>query len=84
MRQADAEFRAIENNINALLARLDASLRQLTEFSALERTLKDTRGIERGGFRWSGKSALGHAAEFGDVVTSIGEEGDKFFVAGLG
>jgi signal transduction histidine kinase len=31
---ADEEFRAIENNINALLARLDASFRQLTEFSA--------------------------------------------------
>lgn len=31
---ADEEFRAIEKNINALLARLDASFRQLTEFSA--------------------------------------------------
>ena len=32
--QADAEFRAIENNVNALLARLDGSFRQLSEFSA--------------------------------------------------
>ena len=32
--QADAEFRAIENNVNALLVRLDGSFRQLTEFSA--------------------------------------------------
>lgn len=31
---ADEEFRAVEKNINALLARLDASFRQLTEFSA--------------------------------------------------
>lgn len=31
---ADAEFRAIERNVNALLARLDASFRQMTEFSA--------------------------------------------------
>ena len=31
---ADEEFRAIENNVNALLTRLDASFRQLTEFSA--------------------------------------------------
>jgi signal transduction histidine kinase len=31
---ADVEFRAIENNINALLGRLDTSFRQLTEFSA--------------------------------------------------
>jgi two-component system heavy metal sensor histidine kinase CusS len=31
---ADEEFRAIEKNINALLARLDTSFRQLTEFSA--------------------------------------------------
>jgi len=31
---ADAEFRSIEDNLNALLARLDASFRQLTEFSA--------------------------------------------------
>ncbi len=34
LKQADEEFRAIENNVNALLARLDASFRQLTEFSA--------------------------------------------------
>ena len=32
--QADVEFRAIENNVNALLLRLDGSFRQLTEFSA--------------------------------------------------
>lgn len=31
---ADEEFRTIEKNINALLARLDTSFRQLTEFSA--------------------------------------------------
>jgi signal transduction histidine kinase len=31
---ADAEFRSIEENLNALLGRLDASFRQLTEFSA--------------------------------------------------
>jgi len=31
---ADEEFQAIEKNLNALLARLDASFRQLTEFSA--------------------------------------------------
>lgn len=31
---ADAEFRAIEASLNALLARLDGSFRQLTEFSA--------------------------------------------------
>ena len=31
---ADDEFLAIEHNVNALLARLDASFRQLTEFSA--------------------------------------------------
>lgn len=34
LKQADKEFRAIENNVNALLVRLDASFRQLTEFSA--------------------------------------------------
>ena len=34
LQQADEEFRAIENNINALLVRLDASFRQLSEFSA--------------------------------------------------
>lgn len=34
LKDADEEFRAIENNINALLSRLDASFRQLTEFSA--------------------------------------------------
>ncbi|MFH1496524.1 MAG: histidine kinase dimerization/phospho-acceptor domain-containing protein, partial [Verrucomicrobiota bacterium] len=34
LKQADEEFRAIENNINALLARLDRSFRQLSEFSA--------------------------------------------------
>ncbi|HEY9247514.1 MAG TPA: histidine kinase dimerization/phospho-acceptor domain-containing protein [Rariglobus sp.] len=34
LKQADEEFRAIENNINALLARLDGSFRQLSEFSA--------------------------------------------------
>jgi signal transduction histidine kinase len=31
---ADAEFRGIEENLNALLARLDGSFRQLAEFSA--------------------------------------------------
>lgn len=31
---ADVEFRSIEENLNALLGRLDASFRQLTEFSA--------------------------------------------------
>jgi signal transduction histidine kinase len=31
---ADAEFRSIEESLNALLARLDGSFRQLTEFSA--------------------------------------------------
>lgn len=34
LRHADAEFRGVEANINALLARLDASFRQLSEFSA--------------------------------------------------
>jgi signal transduction histidine kinase len=34
LKQADEEFRVIENNINALLERLDASFRQLSEFSA--------------------------------------------------
>ena len=34
LRHADAEFRAIEENLNALLGRLDGSFRQLTEFSA--------------------------------------------------
>jgi signal transduction histidine kinase len=34
LHDADAEFRSIEDNLNALLARLDASFRQLTEFSA--------------------------------------------------
>ncbi len=34
LKNADEEFHAIENNINALLGRLDASFRQLTEFSA--------------------------------------------------
>jgi signal transduction histidine kinase len=34
LKHADEEFRAIENNVNALLVRLDASFRQLTEFSA--------------------------------------------------
>ncbi len=32
--EADEEFRAIEKNVNALLARLDTGFRQLTEFSA--------------------------------------------------
>jgi signal transduction histidine kinase len=32
--QADAEFRAIEKNVNELLERLDAGFRHLTEFSA--------------------------------------------------
>lgn len=34
LRDADAEFRALENHLNALLARLDTSFRQLSEFSA--------------------------------------------------
>ena len=34
LRHADAEFRGIETNVNALLSRLDASFRQLGEFSA--------------------------------------------------
>lgn len=34
LRNADGEFRAIEAGINALLARLDGSFRQLTEYSA--------------------------------------------------
>ena len=34
LHDADAEFRSIEENLNALLARLDDSFRQLTEFSA--------------------------------------------------
>jgi two-component system heavy metal sensor histidine kinase CusS len=34
LQHADQEFRAIKNHINALLERLDASFRQLTEFSA--------------------------------------------------
>ena len=34
LHDADAEFRSIEENLNALLARLDGSFRQLTEFSA--------------------------------------------------
>lgn len=34
LHHADVEFRAIENNVNALLGRLDTSFRQLTEFSA--------------------------------------------------
>ncbi len=34
LHDADAEFCSIEDNLNALLARLDASFRQLTEFSA--------------------------------------------------
>jgi signal transduction histidine kinase len=34
LREADAEFRSIEENVNGLLIRLDGSFRQLTEFSA--------------------------------------------------
>lgn len=34
LKHADEEFRAIENNVNALLTRLDNSFRQLTDFSA--------------------------------------------------
>ncbi len=34
LRDADVEFRGIEENLNALLGRLDGSFRQLTEFSA--------------------------------------------------
>jgi signal transduction histidine kinase len=34
LRDADAEFRSIEENLNALLVRLDGSFRQLSEFSA--------------------------------------------------
>ncbi len=34
LREADAEFRSIEENLNGLLTRLDGSFRQLSEFSA--------------------------------------------------
>ena len=34
LHDADAEFRSIEENLNSLLARLDGSFRQLSEFSA--------------------------------------------------